>query len=254
VILGSKGKVLVTGTPAAPGIAIGNAFWVQAEAHCLEERCVSDSAAERRRLDEARGVARQQLGEIRDRVEREAGSEEAALFDAHALMLDDPDLLRMVDATVEKESINVEVAWAGAIEHYARQMEALDDERFRARAADVRDVGRRVLRALLGLDEGAWLAVDGPAIILAEDLTPSDTARLDKSKVLGFCTIEGGPTSHTAILAKAGFLSTHRCWWTESAVKSWPTPMKPPARLFWLVDDERACAPKLNEKWLGGWQ
>jgi phosphoenolpyruvate-protein phosphotransferase len=203
ILARGEGKVLITGTPAAPGIAIGNAFWVQAEAYCLEEQCVSDSAAERRRLDEAREIARQQLGEIRDRVEKEAGSEEAALFDAHALMLDDPDLLRMVDATVEKESVNVEVAWAGAVEHYARQMEALDDERFRTRAADVRDVGRRVLRALLGLDEGAWLTVDGPAIILAEDLTPSDTARLDKSKVLGFCTIEGGPTSHTAILAKA---------------------------------------------------
>jgi len=82
-------------------------------------------------------------------------------------------------------------------------MEALDDEYFRGRAADVRDVGKRVLRILLGIEEKTLASLEEPVVILARDLEPSDTARLDKSKVLGFCTIEGGPTSHTAILAKA---------------------------------------------------
>jgi phosphoenolpyruvate-protein kinase (PTS system EI component) len=119
------------------------------------------------------------------------------------MFLDDPSLLELVADTVNAEKVNVEAAWADGIENFARQMEMMGDEYLSARAADIRDVGKRVLRILSGQSETDLSGLNAPSVILAQDLTPSDTARLNKDFVLGFATAEGGPTSHTAILAKA---------------------------------------------------
>ena len=131
----------------------------------------------------------------------EAGQAEAAIFDAHEMFLDDTALLQHAQQAIET-GVNAEAAWADAIEFFAAQLEQLPDPTLRARAADVRDVGGRVLDHLLGR-RTAGVQLDVPSIVVARDLAPSQIASLPVARVLAFCTAEGGPTSHTAILAKA---------------------------------------------------
>ena len=191
------------GIPASTGMAAGPAFiYVQQELK-IERRGVADPAAEWSRLEAALAAARDQLAAIQAKAQAEMSAEEAAIFEAHAMFLDDPALLEMVQAAVHAQRISVEAAWSDAIESYAAELAAMKDEYLAARAADIRDVGQRVLRLLAGQTEEDLTALTRPAIVVARDLTPSDTVRLDKKLVLGFCTAEGGPTSHTAILAKA---------------------------------------------------
>lgn len=194
---------LIHGIPASPGIATGPAFLVRDEALALTTRAVLDTAGEWSRLEDSLQTAKGQLEAIQQQAESKAGAEEAAIFEAHALFLEDPDLLDIVREILDSRQVNVEIAWNEGVEHYAAQMEALSDPYFRARAADIRDVGRRVLRILMGVSEDRFAGLDRPSIITARDLTPSDTVRLERSLVLAFCTVEGGATSHTAILAKA---------------------------------------------------
>jgi len=189
------------GIAASPGIAIGDAFQFQAADLRFERRRVDDPAAEWRRFEAAAATAAEQLAEVCDRATAELGPEQAAIFQAHLMMLEDPELRVAVQTAIEEQGLNAEAALSDAAAFYAEALEALDDEYLRARAADVRDITGRVLGILLGRE--AQAGPQAPAIILARDLTPSDTVLLDKSRVLGFCTAEGGPTSHTAILARA---------------------------------------------------
>jgi phosphotransferase system enzyme I (PtsI) len=163
---------------------------------------VEDLTAEWERFEAALGTAQEQLEEVYAKAEVESGAEQAAIFEAHAMMLEDPELLGKVREAIEEEGVNAEAAMHEAAESYARVLEAMDDEYLSARAADVRDVAERVIRILLDVPDSPAEGLDEPSIILAHDLTPSDTVLLDKSLVLGFCTAEGGRTSHTAILAR----------------------------------------------------
>ncbi|MDY6874934.1 MAG: phosphoenolpyruvate--protein phosphotransferase [Chloroflexota bacterium] len=190
------------GIPASRGIGIGPAFHFQRADLCFERRTMEDPAAEWARLEAALETAREQLADVYAKAEAESGSEQAAIFQAHALMLDDPELLDTVRASIEERHVNAEAALSDAAEMYAQMLEALDDEYLSARAADVRDVATRVLHILLGVAESPTAELTFPSIVLAHDLTPSDTVMLDKSLVLGFGTAEGGATSHTAILAR----------------------------------------------------
>jgi phosphoenolpyruvate-protein phosphotransferase len=189
------------GIPASPGLASGRAFIYRSTELSIPRSKISDAEAEQRRLDAALEAAKIEIKALREIAVDEAGAKEAAIFDAHSLFLQDPALLSEVISAIQEAKVNAEAAWMDAIEAFAAQMEALEEEVFRARAADIRDVGRRVLRFLLGVEEEDPLSEK--SIILAKDLTPSDTIRLNKDLVLAFCTAEGGPTSHTAILAKA---------------------------------------------------
>ena len=190
------------GIAASRGIAIGPAFHFR-RADLSFERCtVEDPAAEWARFQAALETAREQLADVYAKAEAESGAAQAAIFQAHALMLEDPELLDAVRTAIEEQCINAEAALSDAAETYAQMLETLDDEYLSARAADVRDVAARVLRILLGVAESPTANLTVPSIILARDLTPSDTVLLDKSLVLGFCTAEGGATSHTAILAR----------------------------------------------------
>ncbi|MGC9398910.1 MAG: phosphoenolpyruvate--protein phosphotransferase [Anaerolineae bacterium] len=191
------------GIAASQGVAIGPVFCyreVELEVVCAP---IADPAGEWARLEEALSAAREELALLRAKTIEEVGEEEAAIFEAHAMMLEDPELLKAVRTTIETEQVNAECALERAAEQYAQALEALDDEYLRARAVDVRDVTNRVLRLLLGLEQRGAKALQKPSIVVARDLTPSDTALLDKSLVLGFLTAEGGPTSHTAILARS---------------------------------------------------
>jgi phosphoenolpyruvate-protein phosphotransferase len=191
------------GIPASPGIALGPVYLFKDLQLEIIERADQDAQAELVRLEDALSSAKGQIEALRVEALQTVGEKEAAIFDAHGLFLEDPELLKSVRSAIESRSINCEFAWNTAIEGYAQQLEALEDEYFQARAADLRDVGRRVTRLLLGIEEVDLSGLDEPSIVVAKDLTPSDTVRLDKSMVKGFCTAEGGPTSHTAILAKA---------------------------------------------------
>jgi phosphoenolpyruvate-protein phosphotransferase len=192
----------ITGIPASRGIALGPAFRFL-RPHLVVTRCnVQDSIAEWARFESALDVARQQLAAVQASVAGSHGAEEAAIFEAQAMMLDDPDLIEAVRLAILQGGTNAEAALHDAAESYAQALAALDDEYLQARAADVRDVANRVLRVLLNVAESPTAGLKTPSIILAADLAPSDTVMLDKSLVLGFCTAAGGATSHTAILAR----------------------------------------------------
>ncbi len=195
--------IKLKGIPASGGVAAGPAYFFKHQTTGLARTIITDPTAELNRLELARFMAREQLSILKTKTKAETSSEEAAIFDAHAMFLDDPSLLDTVRETIEGQNLNVEAAWVDAIEGYAQQLEVMEDEYLRARAADIRDVGQRVLRILTGQNETDLSGLVKPALVIAQDLTPSDTARLDKALVLGFATAEGGPTSHTAILAKA---------------------------------------------------
>ena len=191
------------GIAASPGIAIGPAFRFRQVDLRYGRYTVESADAEWARCQAALETARKQLAAVHAKAEAESGAEQAAIFEAHILMLEDPELLEMVQKDIEEHKVNAEAALSDATEKYAQMLEALDDEYLRARAADVRDVAARVLRILLGVAESPTAGLATPSIILATDLTPSDTVMLDKSLVLGLCTAQGGATSHAAILARS---------------------------------------------------
>ena len=193
----------VKGIPASYGIAIGPAFLYERAALEIECRAIEDPAAELARLAVAQETARQELQLIFEKALAESGEEQAEIFKAQTMMLDDPEMVGSVRKIVENDLTNVESALHDTVENYAGMLEALDDEYLSARALDIRDVGSRMLRILMGVAESPTAGLTQPSIIIARDLTPSDTILLDKTFVLGFCTSKGGATSHTAILARS---------------------------------------------------
>jgi phosphoenolpyruvate-protein phosphotransferase (PTS system enzyme I) len=182
---------------AAPGIAIGKTLWFANEKLIVESK-KSDTQIESIRLKQARNVVYQNIQQIL--VSLQSHSEEAAIFKAHLMILDDPELISLADSELEN---GAEFAWEKAVHFYESQLSALHDEYLRSRAADIRDIGQQVLRVLLGKSNPDLSYLKSPVILLAKDLTPSDTGRMNKSMILGFATQEGSSTSHTAILAKA---------------------------------------------------
>lgn len=196
----SSGQQL-RGIAAAPGIAIGPVFQYKKTSLKIEET-FSGSSEEQNRLQQAIETARGQLASLRERMLAEAAASEAAIFEVHLELLDDPDLLDAVLVKIERRQSAAQ-AWQSTIDSRAKILSGLDDPLLAARAADLHDVGYRVLRVLVHAEDGDVRLPDHPVVLLAEDLSPSDTASLDKAKVLGFCTALGGPTSHSAIIARA---------------------------------------------------
>ncbi|MCK4489067.1 MAG: phosphoenolpyruvate--protein phosphotransferase, partial [Anaerolineales bacterium] len=192
----------ISGIPASYGIAIGPAFVFDRAEIVVETYSIKDPAAEWKRFEEAREKTHHQLDEAYQKTKDDCGEEAAEIFNAQKLMLEDPELLKAVKKRIEKDLTNIESALYDTAENYAQQLEAIDDEYLSARALDVRDVSSRCLRNLLGMTDSPAAALKIPSIIVANDLTPSDTVMLNKDFVLGFCTAEGGSTSHTAILAR----------------------------------------------------
>lgn len=193
---------VLQGISASPGIAIGPAFLFQRMAIDFDCCTVDDPVAEWQRFEAALTVAKDQLDTVYQRAREESGAEQAEIFKAQTMILEDPELLKSIRTAVDEQKVNVESALHDATEVYAQMLEALEDEYLSARALDVRDVASRLLRILLGIAETPTADLDTPSIIIAQDLTPSDTVLIDKACVLGFCTADGGATSHTAILAR----------------------------------------------------
>ncbi|MCA9958031.1 MAG: phosphoenolpyruvate--protein phosphotransferase [Anaerolineales bacterium] len=192
---------LIRGIAAAPGIAIGPIFQLkQAEVTIEETFC--GASAEENRLQAAIEQARGQLVALHQQMLTRSAASEAAIFDVHLEILDDPDLLDTVLGKISQQQPAAQ-AWQSTIEARAKLMAGLDDPLLAARAADIHDVGYRVLRLLVGADDQGLRLPDHPVIVVAQDLSPSDTASLPKDRVLGFCTAVGGPTAHSAIIARA---------------------------------------------------
>jgi phosphocarrier protein FPr len=187
------------GVPASPGVAIGRVFQLRHDDAVLEERA-ADPSHERRALDAAIAAAHLQLEALQARRATEADADRSAIFAAHQELLEDPEVL---DGAAEliQGGASAAYAWRWAYMQQADRVLALRNELLAGRAADLRDVGRRVLHLLVGREE---MSPDVPpdSIIVAEDLAPSDAASLDRARVRGFCTTMGSATSHVAILAR----------------------------------------------------
>ena len=194
-------EIPLQGVAASSGIAIGPAFCYVLPDLTLPVRKQAAVELELERFEQACAQAQRELASLQALLARRAGEKEAAIFEAHQMMLADPMLLEKVRQAVAAGQI-IEQAVLSSTEEVAGMLAGMPDELFAARAADVRDVGRRVLRILLGLPDTALSQVREPSVIIARDLTPSDTASLDPQLTLGFCTVAGGLTSHSAILAR----------------------------------------------------
>ncbi len=190
------------GIPAAPGLAHGEMFLLNRVKLQIPDRPPETPEVEWSKLLEAIEQARTEIVALEERVRTEVGEEEAGVFGAHQMFLDDPDLQEDAQEKIENGGMIAEAAWKSTVDFYAAKLEALPDKTLSERAADVRDVGQRVLAHMLGVGGQAIAQPSRPVIIVADDLAPSETASLDKKFVLAFCTAQGGPTSHTAILAK----------------------------------------------------
>jgi multiphosphoryl transfer protein len=191
----------IAGLPASPGTAVGPAHLFEPPLPVVPAHTAADPQREWDALLAALEKTRAQIARTRDAVAGRAGAYAAAIFDAHLLFLDDDALLDPVRQAIFAEHANAAAAWQRATERVAAAYRALEDEYQRARAADITDVGRRVLRNLLG--EGIPAPPFAtPGILVAADLTPAETAHLDPAMVRGICTALGGPTSHSAILAR----------------------------------------------------
>lgn len=192
---------LLIGVAASPGLAVGAVFQVRHTEIQVTEAAEGDPQQERARLDEAIGQARSQLEALQARLHGERAADKAAIFAAHQELLDDPDLLDIAYSALAKGK-SAAFAWQRAFSTHADRLASLRNELLAARANDLRDVGRRVLTLLTGAEPER---PEPPlnAILVAEELTPSDTASLDRNRVRGFCTTLGGATSHVAILARS---------------------------------------------------
>jgi phosphocarrier protein FPr len=192
---------VIPGLGASPGLAIGpvRTFIQQ---RIVVESTAKDPAEEEKRLQQAVAAAKYNIEELYQSVKNQCGANKAAIFRAHAEFLDDPEL---ITETLERIDSGHSAAWSWqqTINQRVEAVRKLDDPILAGRAVDLSDVGNRVLRLLAGVIEEAPFVPDKPVILVAEDLSPSDTANLDPALILGFCTAAGGPTSHAAIIARS---------------------------------------------------
>lgn len=194
--------VVCQGKSVLKGIAIGKIYLYEKQEYVLEQKQVADAEAEVARFEAAKETAIGQLDDLYEKALAEAGEEQAMIFDVHKMMLDDGDYLDAITGLIRSEKVNAEYAVHTTEEQFAAVFASMDDEYMKARSADVKDISGRVIRILAGIGDGS-IASEEPVILLADDLTPSETVSLDKSKILAFVTRNGSANSHTAILARS---------------------------------------------------
>jgi phosphocarrier protein FPr len=191
---------VLTGVPASPGIAVGNIVQVRREQLRVVENA-TDPRLQRRALDSALERAKAELDALQARLQQEGAGGKAAIFAAHRELLDDPDLLEVASDAIAAGK-TAAFGWQLGFTRHAGRLAKSKNELLAARANDLRDVGRRVLQKLTGVEDEP-VRYQADSILVAEDLTPSDTASLDRAQVLGLCTTTGGASSHVAILARS---------------------------------------------------
>lgn len=190
------------GTGASPGIALGKALVVEHSELVIEKRNIENVEEEVVKLQNAVEISREELTKVKEKARQELGEHEAEIFEAHLLVLADPELVDSAIAKIRDEKVNADFALNEIKEMFVSMFESMDNEYMRERAADIKDVTNRVLRHILGIKIVDLAGLDEEVVLIAHDLTPSDTATMNKKMVLGFLTDIGGRTSHTAIMAR----------------------------------------------------
>ena len=183
------------------GIAIGRISVYNKDESTVKRVKIEDTAAEVKRFEAAKETAKEQLQALYEKALVEVGEVNAMIFDVHQMMLDDLDYVEAITHMIENQGINAEYAVAATGDNFSNMFAAMDDDYMKARAADVKDISNRVVKILQGKKDNV-LDGDEPVLLLADDLAPSETVQLDKSKVLAFVTRHGSTNSHTAILAR----------------------------------------------------
>ncbi|WP_434303841.1 phosphoenolpyruvate--protein phosphotransferase [Clostridium botulinum] len=190
------------GIAASKGYAIGKIFIKEDINIEVVEKSIDDTEKEKERFKSALSNTREQLERIKDKAQKEVGAEKAAVFDSHIMLLDDPEFAGAVEMNIESNKVNSEKALQEVIDMYSSIFASMEDEYMRERGADIKDVGKRIMLNIMGKSVNSMDDLDKDTIIVAQDLTPSDTAQLDKDKVIAFLTNIGGRTSHSAIMAR----------------------------------------------------
>jgi len=191
----------IQGKSVYSGVAIGRLAIYQKSENQVKREKITDTAKEIKRFEDARETAKQQLAGLYEKALKEVGEVNAAIFEVHQMMLEDLDYVESITNMIEGQQVNAEYAVASTGDTFSEMFAAMDDDYMRERSADVKDVSNRVVSILQG-NGGNGLDADEPVILLADDLAPSETVQLDKSKVLSFVTRHGSTNSHTAILAR----------------------------------------------------
>jgi phosphotransferase system enzyme I (PtsI) len=193
--------ITIQGKGVSSGIGMGPLYFFRRTKIEIKNYIVEDKEAEWLRFKGAQSIAVDQLGELAEKARAEAGDEAAMLFETHQMMAEDLDYEEAIQALIQEDGHNAEWAVSDVAEQFAAMFEAMDDAYMQGRAADVKDVSQRILGVLCGVVQGG-IASDVPVLLASDDLAPSETIQLDKSKILGFITSMGSGSSHTAILAR----------------------------------------------------
>lgn len=183
------------------GIAMGQVVVLKKNDYQVKRTRIEDPEAEIKRVDEALEKSKEQLQKLYDKAVQEVGEASAAIFEVHQMMLEDDDYLEAIQNTIRTEQINAEYAVAATGDNFAEMFASMDDDYMKARSADIKDISERLVRNLSGQDDADLSSIE-PSIIVADDLSPSETVQMDKDKILAFVTVHGSTNSHTAILAR----------------------------------------------------
>lgn len=183
------------------GIVMGPVAVLKKNDYQVKRARIEDPEAEVKRVEEAVEVSKKQLGRLYDKAVREVGEASAAIFEVHQMMLEDEDYLESMENMIRIELVNAEYAAAATGDNFAEMFAAMDDEYMKARSADVKDISERLVRNLSGEGDNDLSSME-PSVIVADDLSPSETVQMDKEKILAFVTVHGSTNSHTAILAR----------------------------------------------------
>ena len=183
------------------GIAMGPVVVLKKNDYQVKRTRIEDPEAEIKRVDEALEKSKEQLQKLYDKAVQEVGEASAAIFEVHQMTLEDDDYLEAIQNTIRTEQINAEYAVAATGDNFAEMFASMDDDYMKARSADIKDISERLVRNLSGQDDADLSSIE-PSIIVADDLSPSETVQMDKDKILAFVTVHGSTNSHTAILAR----------------------------------------------------
>lgn len=191
----------INGKIAFGGIAIGKIKEVFKENNVVRRVKIDDTQAEISRFRAAKDQATEELKALYDKAVKEVGEASAAIFEVHQMMLEDDDYLEAIQNTIRTEQVNAEYAVATTGDNFAEMFASMDDDYMKARSADIKDISERLVRNLSGQEDTDLSSID-PSVIVADDLSPSETVQMDKDKILAFVTVHGSTNSHTAILAR----------------------------------------------------
>jgi phosphotransferase system enzyme I (PtsI) len=200
-----KKEIILKGIPASPGITIGKAFLFGREQYTISRRSIKDEhiPSEIKRFKDALAQTKNEILDIKKRISEEMGVEHAQIFSAHLLVIDDSMLIEEVISRLKQEKLSIEYVFQDVLKRYIKVFSGMDDEYLKERISDINDVGRRILRNMIGAKEDILSNLKERVIVVAYDLSPSDTATMHKKNVTAFATDIGGRTSHTAIMAKS---------------------------------------------------